>query len=60
MGDSDQDKQLGNIDKIKRENMKTRYFYKNSNILRKIQEYIASIEQKRDTIKKTEEIKKET
>lgn len=47
MGDSDQDKQMGNTDKREREreNLKTRYFYTNSNILGKIQEYIASIEQ---------------
>ena len=50
---SDQNKQTGNTDsKIKRDNVKNRNFYRNTNILRKIEEYIASIRQEQYTMKK--------
>ena len=50
---SDQNKLTGNTDsKIKRDNVKNRNFYRNTNILRKVEEYIASIRQEQYTVKK--------
>lgn len=45
--------QTGNTDsKMKRDNVKNRNFYRHTNILRKIEEYIASIRQEQYTMKK--------
>lgn len=45
--------QTGNTDsKMKRDNVKNRNCYRHTNILRKIEEYIASIRQEQYTMKK--------
>lgn len=51
--DQKKKKQIGNTDsKMKRDNVKNRNFYRNTNILTKIEEYIASIRQEQYTMKK--------